>query len=258
MAHKKYKRKYLNILLIPDDESSPRSIKLRYSILTAAVILLIFIAVGLIIGIFTYGQLVEKAYQNIRLTEENDKMKVQLQKINDLQVELDKLKSMGKKVHNTLTGYVNIADGTGSEQNTEPQPANNEELVFSILKSIPLKAPLTGFISQEYKSKIHNGIDIVAPIGSPIAASASGTVLYSDWSRDGGNTIIIGHDNGYFTYYKHNLQNIVQMNEKIEQGQIIGYLGDSGEKSYGPHLHFEIWKNGKSIDPKILVMEYNN
>jgi len=256
LAHKKHKRKFLNILLIPDDESSPKTIRIRYTVLSLVLVFIIFIFVGLLVIILTYGQLMEKAYENIRLTQENEKLREQVQKINELATELNNLKRYGEKIQNRLTGFVKISDVAqeGADEKT-PVIANDETLI-SIYNSIPLKAPVNGFISQEYKKSQHSGLDIVAPIGTPIVAAASGTVLYSDWTGDGGNTIIIGHDFGYYTYYKHNLRNVVQVNERVEQGQVIGYLGNSGLKSYGPHLHFEIWKDGKSIDPRMLIAEY--
>jgi murein DD-endopeptidase MepM/ murein hydrolase activator NlpD len=211
---------------------------------------------GILVGIFTYKPLVEKAYESISLKEENNTLKQQVEKLNELSEEVSNLKYFGDRIQSTLKGYVNISE-TQVEDNFEDEidPQSKEKIV-SIFNTIPLKAPVIGFISQEYKSPLHNGIDIVASEGTPILAAATGTVLYSDWNQDGGYTIIIGYYNGYYTHYKHNLRNIVQNNEQIEQGQVIAYLGNSGRKSYGPHLHFEIWKDGKSLDPKELIMEY--
>ncbi|MEJ2637445.1 MAG: peptidoglycan DD-metalloendopeptidase family protein [Calditrichia bacterium] len=256
MSHKKYKRKYLNILLIPDGESSPKNLKLRYSIVTSGIVLAVFLGVVLLVGFFTYGKLLQKAYENISLRQENQQLEQQIQKINELTQELSDLKAYGRKVQTSLMGYVKMSDnpqelaGGASEENLKEQP------LVSMLTSFPLKAPVVGFISQEYKPDVHNGIDIVAPEGTPIVASGSGTVLYSGWTMDGGNTIIIGHSNGYYSYYKHNLRNLVYNNQRIEQGEVIAYLGNSGQKSYGPHLHFEIWKDGQPVDPEALISDF--
>jgi len=257
LTHKKHKRKYLNILLIPDAESSPKNIKIRYSLLTVLMVLLIIIFVGLLISIFTYGQLVEKAYENISLKQENEQMQKQLQKINDLSDELNNLKSYGRKVQNSLTGFVKISENTDDLSAISEQEALAKQSMLSVFTSIPIKAPLIGFISQEFRTPLHNGIDIVASEGTVVVASASGIVLYSGWTTDGGNTIIIGHSYGYYSYYKHNLRNLVFNNQKVEQGQPIAYLGNSGQKSFGPHLHFEIWKDGKPINPRDMVLEFN-
>lgn len=256
MAHRKFKRKFLNILLIPDDESSPRSLKIRYSYLTALLILLIFLMFGLLIGGFTYGQLLQKAYENISLVQENEKLKGQLQRIYDLTDEVEKLKAYNRKVRNSMTGYIDLSGKLSEVEKINERVVLPERAMISMLATVPLKAPVLGFISQEYKPQLHNGIDIVAPEGTPVVAAGQGVVLYSGWSLDGGNTIILGHPGGYYSYYKHNMRNLVFENQEVMQGDLIAYLGNSGQKSYGPHLHFEIWKDGFPLDPRNLIMEF--
>ncbi|MFZ0389863.1 MAG: M23 family metallopeptidase, partial [Calditrichia bacterium] len=188
MAHRKFKRKFLNILLIPDDESSPRSLKIRYSYLTALLILLIFLMFGLLIGGFTYGQLLQKAYENISLVQENEKLKGQLQRIYDLTDEVEKLKAYNRKVRNSMTGYIDLSGKLSEVEKINERVVLPERAMISMLATVPLKAPVLGFISQEYKPQLHNGIDIVAPEGTPVVAAGQGVVLYSGWSLDGGNT----------------------------------------------------------------------
>ncbi|OGB68960.1 MAG: hypothetical protein A2Y94_02940 [Caldithrix sp. RBG_13_44_9] len=254
MAHKKYKRKFLNIVLIPDDEASPKTFRIRFSILTAGLLLLIFLLVAVVVGTFTYGKLLQQAYENISLRDQNEQLTQQLQKLNELNAELDNLKNYGRKVRNSLMGYVSLQEGSEDEASSAREISLNQSL-FSVFTFIPVKAPVTGFVSQEFNQNIHNGIDIVAPEGTPIVAAGGGTILFSGWTVDGGHTIVIGHQTGYYTYYKHNLRNIVLENQVIEQGEVIGYLGNSGLKSFGPHLHFEIWKDGIPVDPRYLIMD---
>ncbi|MBI2618043.1 M23 family metallopeptidase [Candidatus Kaiserbacteria bacterium] len=88
----------------------------------------------------------------------------------------------------------------------------------------------------------YNGVDLAAPYGTPILASASGTVIVSrgaGWNGGYGNYIVITHDNGTQTLYAHNSQNIVYGGQYVVQGQVIGYVGTTG-RSTGPHLHFEV------------------
>jgi LysM repeat protein len=88
----------------------------------------------------------------------------------------------------------------------------------------------------------YNGIDIAAPNGTPILASASGTVIISKgagWNGGYGNYIAIRHSNGTQTLYSHNSQNIVYVGQYVVQGQVIGYVGNTG-RSTGPHVHFEV------------------
>jgi murein DD-endopeptidase MepM/ murein hydrolase activator NlpD len=257
VTHKKNKPKFLNILLVPDDRSPIKKVRIRISLLIGFAVLLIVIFMGILVGIISFGSLTRKAYENIVLKEENQQLVQQIAKMNELAADVNQLKEYGERIQNTLKGYIKIAD-TPEEASLDEKTGNDpDKNILSIFNFIPLKAPVIGFISQEYNAPIHNGIDIVATEGTPIIAAAKGTVLYSDWNQDGGYTIILGHDQGYYTYYKHNLRNIVQNNQQVDQGQVIAYLGNSGRKSYGPHLHFEIWKDGRSLDPKEFIMEYN-
>lgn len=98
----------------------------------------------------------------------------------------------------------------------------------------------------------HGGIDIAAPMGARIVASASGTVTASGWNGGFGNMIIIDHGDGYRTLYAHNSQNHVTVGQHVTQGQVIGLVGSTGN-STGPHLHFEIHRNGVRVDPLIYV-----
>ncbi|GAB4329747.1 MAG: hypothetical protein Kow0037_04950 [Calditrichia bacterium] len=255
MAHKKHQKKYLNILFIPDDESSPRRLRLRYGLLRLLAGLGIVLVVVLIFAAVTYGRLVVSAYENLRLREQNKILREQVARVEEMSRQLDELKNLGKKVRSTLTGYVNLNEGgTGLASGAREDAAG--DVPFSLLTSLPTKAPVIGFVSQEYHQHQHNGIDIAAPEGTPVLAAGSGVVLFAGWTRDGGNTVIIGHPTGYYTFYKHNLRNVVVVNQKVEQGQVIAYLGNSGLKSSGPHLHFEVWKDGRVIDPRFLVVEY--
>lgn len=96
--------------------------------------------------------------------------------------------------------------------------------------------------------RFHPGLDLAAAHGTPIYASANGNVLISEYSKIYGNYVIINHHFGYKTLYGHMSKVSVKRNQKVKQGTIIGYVGSTG-RSTGPHLHFEILKEDKKIDP---------
>ncbi len=102
----------------------------------------------------------------------------------------------------------------------------------------------------------HYGIDIAVPIGEPILASASGQIVFAGWTTEFGNLIVIYHNNEYFTYYGHNELILVNAYDKVERGDVIATSGNSGISS-GPHLHFEIWKDGVAVDPLSYFPELN-
>ncbi len=114
--------------------------------------------------------------------------------------------------------------------------------------------PLTGPVSADYEpSKKHYGIDILAPKNTPIKAALDGFVIQADWTMDAGNTIGLQHDNNIITFYKHNSTLLKKIGERVKAGEAIAIIGNSGELTDGPHLHFEIWHQGKSINPADFV-----
>lgn len=117
--------------------------------------------------------------------------------------------------------------------------------------------PLNGFISRGFSPETgHMGIDIVAKKGSPIYAAAGGYVVFSDYTTKDGNMIIINDTDGYMTIYKHCSSLLKKTRETVLEGEVIALSGNSGEITTGPHLHFEIWKDGKPIDPKTVLINY--
>ncbi len=105
-------------------------------------------------------------------------------------------------------------------------------------------------IDPIYKTpKMHAGLDFSAPQGTPIYATADGTVKTTGYSDVGyGNHVIINHGYGYETLYGHMVRIKARVRQKIKRGEIIGYVGSTG-KSTGPHLHYEVHKNGQKLDP---------
>ncbi len=95
----------------------------------------------------------------------------------------------------------------------------------------------------------HYGIDMVAPLKTPIKAALDGFVIFADKTTETGNTIAIQHANGIVTFYKHNSSLKKKVGDKVQAGTEIAIIGNTGEQTNGPHLHFEVWVNGKPIDP---------
>ena len=94
----------------------------------------------------------------------------------------------------------------------------------------------------------HDGIDISAPVGTPVRAARDGRVLYSDTLRGYGNLIILEHDGGYATVYAHNRENRADLGDVVRQGEQIASVGETGKTS-GPNLHFEIRKDNVARNP---------
>jgi murein DD-endopeptidase MepM/ murein hydrolase activator NlpD len=97
---------------------------------------------------------------------------------------------------------------------------------------------------------MHEGVDIPSKVGSNIVAASDGIVVYSGSEIGGyGNITVVAHKNGFFTVYAHAKVNYTKEGQRVYRGQVIAQVGMTGRSS-GPHLHFEIRKNGESIDPQ--------
>ena len=117
-------------------------------------------------------------------------------------------------------------------------------------KNLKFVTPLNGKINKKIEVKSgHYGVDIAGIKDSPIKAIMRGVVIFSDWSTETGNTIIIQHPNGMISVYKHNSSLYKEIGDFVEEGEVIGVIGNTGTLTDGPHLHFELWKNGLPLDP---------
>ena len=114
--------------------------------------------------------------------------------------------------------------------------------------------PLKGIIVKPFEPAEHHlACDIVAPKQEPIKAIYDGTVLFSDWTLPTGYVIIIQHPFNYISMYKHNAVLLKKQGEHVKAGEPVAIIGESGEISTGPHLHFELWRNGIPINPEDYI-----
>jgi murein DD-endopeptidase MepM/ murein hydrolase activator NlpD len=115
--------------------------------------------------------------------------------------------------------------------------------------------PLHGVVTSEYGPRsggFHPGIDISDPTGTPIHAAGPGQVIYAGWDGDYGNFVLIDHGGGIVTGYGHQSQIAVGQGEMVSQGQVIGYVGSTGNAT-GPHVHFEVRVNGSPENPRAYI-----
>ncbi len=136
---------------------------------------------------------------------------------------------------------------SGKKNIKEKHAINISKKIFNDLQFI---TPLSGKINKMIEvNSGHYGVDIAGIKDSPIKAVMRGVVIFSDWSTETGNTIIIQHPNGMISVYKHNSSLFKEIGDFVESGEVIGVIGNTGTLTDGPHLHFELWKNGLPLDP---------
>lgn len=114
-------------------------------------------------------------------------------------------------------------------------------------------SPVKGQITQKFDPlNNHFALDILVDTGTPVKSILEGKVIFSEWSVDTGHVLIIDHGDNIISVYKHNSKVLKTQNNFVKAGEVIAYSGNQGTLSTGPHLHFELWKNGTPINPEPL------
>lgn len=117
------------------------------------------------------------------------------------------------------------------------------------LEQLHFIPPVSGEVMKGFDKKTrHFGVDLVAPANTPIKAVMDGYVFFADWTMETGNVIGIQHSNNMITFYKHNSLLLKEVGSMVKAGEAVAVIGDTGTKTDGPHLHFELWHNGKAMD----------
>jgi len=120
-----------------------------------------------------------------------------------------------------------------------------------LIENKNLFQPVLGEITQKFNYKEnHFAIDIAVDTGTPVKAVSDGRVIFSEWTMETGHVIIIDHGDMLLSVYKHNSSLLKSQNELVTAGEAIALSGNQGTLTTGPHLHFELWKNGVPIDPE--------
>lgn len=172
--------------------------------------------------------------------------------VSQTQTELNDIQADRKRLEKALNEYERTS------QEIESQIRKNQKGSGVRLGTGDMIWPGQGRLSSPYgyryhpvlrKKKLHNGLDIAVPTGTPVYAADSGVVLVSGWRGGYGNYVAIDHGNGLSTAYAHNSRLLVQAGETVVRGQKIALAGTTG-LSTGPHIHFEVRINGRPTDPR--------
>lgn len=255
-----WRRKY-QIIVMSDEGGWTRSYPLtmgRFTVLTGILLLVVF---GLLGGLlFTVPRVTdydELMRENMRLQNYRNKVRRALFNADDYGlVSADLLQDLGLSIH-----LGSAPDDTTSRFDSRQGGVFIDDIYINFLDNVPTFPPVNGYVTRGQVlhdldlQPNHVGIDIAARLGDEVKAAAAGLVVFSHWTEDLGYTVILSHNNGYYTIYGHNQRNLVSAREWVERGATIGYLGNTGI-SQGPHLHFEIWKEGRSLNPQDFIDIY--
>lgn len=276
----KLKHKYR--LVIMNDDTFEEKISLRLSRLNVFTIVgisvLLLITVTTIIIAFTPLREFIPGYANVtvRKTGLQNALKVDSMEValKEKQMYIDNIKSIiqgnlidfSQEAHiDSSMDYKNInnlpieADSMlrnmveTEEQYNLFQSANKKvSSISSFIFYSPLKGTITNAFNMKSTNK-HLGTDIVAPKNEPIKATLDGTVVFAEWTNESGYVIQIQHENNLISVYKHNSVLHKKVGDRVTAGDIIAIIGNTGEFSSGPHLHFELWYNGIPLNPEEYI-----
>lgn len=211
----------------------------------------------------------------------NSEIAALYRQVEDLQEEVDAQNKLSENVRKVLVGDVQTTDevpqatpmppdtfsevkASAAEQELRKEVALEEVGQIAkggtvssnfVARDMPLEqmyfiAPVSGEISSAFNiDKEHYGIDVLAPKNSAIKATMDGYVFLSDWTQETGFTIGIQHANNVVTFYKHNSVLLKKAGSFVKAGEAVAIIGNTGELTSGPHLHFELWYKGKPADP---------
>lgn len=253
------KKKY-TICLIPSDHGPQKMFELNARVLTFLLSLGIFL---IILIIASYVFLIPRATRYENLNREVSELAGDRARYIQLVEDFRRMQEMHQYVRRLLgVDMMTSMDSVSASDTLNFHAAPLMQRNVIVLDNIPTTAPLTGLVTQRFDASVpelftdsHKGIDIACRVGTPVLAAASGWVVFSGWTLGLGNTVIINHGSDYLTIYGHNSRNLVVNRQSVERGQRIALSGNSGYSS-GPHLHFEIWKNGEAVDPEKYIPEY--
>lgn len=294
MAKKKRQRR-ITVLCIPDDNAEPYSFVLSWTIARIALVIASVLSLHLIFGVVGYVQYFKLRSKNQELEKSNTRLLEDNKRVYRLASWFEELdKDQGKIM--SLLGIDNRSAArpaaetpmTAGSQLTEHSYASNHappsdqvDLTMANLANsggsrvfltktqngskappnLPTVLPVEGFLSKNYARSpwypfsAHPGIDIAGKQGAVVVAAGDGQVVYSGWHNELGNLIIIYHGDDIFSYYGHNERLLARDRVFVKRGDPIALRGNSGRSS-GPHLHFEIWQNGKPVDPREFILEF--
>jgi len=243
--------RYTRIILINDQDQGVREFTISHRMVWLLGILGVLLAGMVAWVLLGYGAMSRRAARVPGLEAEATAARAELARVAALEAELESMRAMQERVLLMLgvdaPAAANANDGAADEIG---------RLASAVMTDPPNGWPAAGFATREFEGGSaaegvlpHRGLDIAGPEGAPILAAGDGVVIRTGIDRYLGNFVEIQHGLGYLTVYGHCLRMAVVSGEQVRRGQVVAYMGASGEAS-APHLHFEIWHNGMAVDPR--------
>jgi murein DD-endopeptidase MepM/ murein hydrolase activator NlpD len=256
-----------SIVMVPVSPSAgwtSKTFRSRFIILTLLIALIVFTAGLSSLWLYTpLINLIPKSYITISEEEKTDVYVIN-KKIESLLKEIDILKNSNERLKKIILSVDSSAFlKPNSANSVSKKTGGNIMLIARYVYSTWFQGgdnpvfmkPVKGFVTKDFNpGSGHFGIDFAVKEGTPIFATANGYVVFANFTVEDGYTIIMAHPENYISVYKHCSSLLKKERQSVMQGEIIALSGNTGKWSTGPHLHFEIWKNGILIDPKTVIL----
>lgn len=259
-------RRRVTIVIHRDGDVASRSYRMPLTVARVGLVLLAVFAVIVIVGGILYAPIVRSAATVPGLRDRIARLEAENAQVRDLARSLADAESRYEQIRGMLGG-----DIVRAVQPTVPGPlpAAVPILVpppgapsrYEDSLSVPTHWPLDsrgvvtrGQVSPGVRDETHTGLDIAVPVGTPIRASGGGVVAELGQDAEYGRYVMLAHPSQYETLYGHASRLLVAIGDTVKAGQVIALSGSTG-RSTGPHLHFEVRRSGRAVDPRTIVKE---
>ena len=268
--------KFFTLMFVPEDNGKTFTIRIPKYVFNSIIIFFIILFSGLLLLIFKSGQIAAKLQmlsfirmENEKLSKENDQLRQITEKINrldNISLYLSRfLSTPGIENSNLINGNdsADLFDKDSNHQLSSVNKLTFQHLKGDYLGSIPNIYPVEGWITRQFEPDSnssgngHQGLDFAAATGTPIKSTAPGVVGKIENDKYFGLIISLYHDNGFITKYGHCSQILVSKHDRVNRGQTIALVGNTG-RSTAPHVHYEVIKDGKHIDPSKNILVNKN
>lgn len=270
-------------LIIRNEENFAEKTSLAFTYSKIILFSVILFVMMLLISLFLVKTVLEKWFDPRHAQREANRRLYELAvKVDSLSVEIDRKDKFIANFQRVLSGDTSnfidpaevlkggdqpvakttadlIPDGRDSAFRKDFEESDLSLISYANVKYRELQetvffTPINGFISDHYDvKKGHYGVDVVAKTNEPVKSIADGTVIMASWTQDSGYVLAIQHRGNLISVYKHNAELLKKVGTFVNAGDIVSIVGNSGEMTDGPHLHFELWYNGNSLNPEEFV-----
>jgi murein DD-endopeptidase MepM/ murein hydrolase activator NlpD len=275
-----------SILVIRDTGAKPFSFRISTSWVRLLTVFAVLFAAALIAFVIYYGRISVRVLTVTAAWEENERLRIRVADLEKLSTDVDKIRVLEERLRALAFEERPVAVAVRgavppSERRDPAFEKEIEDFVQNVkiqrnlqylnapdetqqrrqaVASMPNILPVDGWISRGFSDSAvadrsgHTGIDIAAALNTPVKAAAPGLVTFAGWKSSWGNLVEIDHGFGFVSRYGHCAQILIRKGDLVERSQTVALVGNSG-RSTGPHLHFEVLRNGVQVDPLEFVLK---